>query len=183
MDKNLPDPVHCWLAWVKAFQAASKYLYVGIEETGLCDTDFRILEVLLNKGPLPMNTIAATVNLTPGPISVGVDRLFARGLVSRVESPEDRRVRVISLTSKGKELITPVFRKHSAKIRKVFADASQKEVRNLETVLKKIGKRAARLGTGMKQRSRSCLSETGYNKDRVGTRLEYRVALVDRRPN
>lgn len=165
MDKNSPDPVQCWLAWVKAFQVASKYLYAGIEETGLCDTDYRILEVLLNKGPLPMNTIAARVNLTPGPISVGVDRLFERGLVSRVESPEDRRVRVISLTSKGKGLITPVFRKHSAKIRKVFADASQKEVRNLETILKKIGKRAARLGTRMEPRSRSCLSETSsaYN--------------------
>jgi MarR family 2-MHQ and catechol resistance regulon transcriptional repressor len=117
-----------------------------------------------------MNTIAARVNLTPGPISVGVDRLFERGLVRRVESPEDRRVRFVSLTSKGKELITPVFRKHSAKIRKVFADASRKEVRNLETILKKIGKRAASLGTGMQPRSRSCFSETSsaYNsKDRV----------------
>jgi MarR family 2-MHQ and catechol resistance regulon transcriptional repressor len=78
---------------------------------------------------------------------VAVDRLLARGLVSRVESREDRRVRVVSLTSKGKELIAPVFRKHAAEIGNVFADATPKEVRSFETILKKIGKRAERLGT------------------------------------
>jgi len=153
MDKNSRDPVHCWLVLGKAFQSASKYLYAGLEETGIDDTDFRILEALLNKGPLPVNTIGPKVNLTPGSISVAVDRLLDRGLVSRVESPEDRRVRIVSLTSKGKELIASVFRKHAAEIRKVFADASRKELRTLETILKKIGKRAESLGTGIKPRS------------------------------
>src|ERR1700720_2293944 len=129
MDKNSRDPVHCWLVWGKAFQAAAKYLYAGLEETGIDDTDFRILEALLNKGPLPVNTIGPKVNLTPGSISVAVDRLLDRGRVSRVESREDRRVRVVSLTSKGEELIGPVFRKHAAEIRKMFADVSPKEVR------------------------------------------------------
>jgi MarR family transcriptional regulator, 2-MHQ and catechol-resistance regulon repressor len=153
MDKNSRDAVHCWLVWGKAFQAASKYLYAGLEETGIDDTDFRILEALLNKGPLPVNTIGPKVHLTPGSISVAVDRLVDKGLVSRVESALDRRVRVVSLTSKGKELIAPVFRKHAAEIKKVFADASPKEVRSLETILKKIGKRAESLGSGIKPRS------------------------------
>jgi MarR family 2-MHQ and catechol resistance regulon transcriptional repressor len=153
MGKNSQDPVHCWLVWGKAFQAAAKYLYAGLGETGIDDTDFRILEALLNKGPLPVNAIGPKVFLTPGSISVAVDRLLARGLVSRVESPEDRRVRMVSLTAKGKELIAPIFRKHAAEIRKVFADASRKELRTLETILKKIGKRAASLGAGMKLNS------------------------------
>jgi MarR family transcriptional regulator, 2-MHQ and catechol-resistance regulon repressor len=150
MDKNSRDPVHCWLVLGKAFHAAAKYLHAGLQETGIDDTDFRILEALLNKGPLPVNTIGPKVFLTPGSISVAIDRLLARGLVSRVESPEDRRIRIVSLTSKGKELIAPVFRKHAAEIRRVFADASRKELRALETILKKIGKRAESLGTGMK---------------------------------
>src|SRR5882757_39927 len=124
MKKNSADPVHCWLVWMKAFQAAAKYLYAGLEETGLDDTDFRILEALLNKGPLPVNTIGPKVNLTPGSISVAVDRLLARGLVSRVESREDRRVRVVSLTSKGKSVITPIFRAHAATMEKVFSGLS-----------------------------------------------------------
>ena len=148
MDKDSRDPVHCWLVFGKAFQAASKYLYAGLEETGIDDTDFRILEALLNKGPLPVNTIGPKVNLTPGSISVAVDRLVERGLVSRVESPEDRRVRVVSLTPKGKRLIAPIFRKHAAEIGNVFADASPKELRSLQTILKMIGKRAEKLGSG-----------------------------------
>ena len=115
-----------------------------------------ILEALLNKGPLPVNTIGPKVYLTPGSISTAVDRLVERGLVSRVESPEDRRVRVVSLTAKGKELIAPIFRKHAAEIRKVFADASPKELRALEATLKKIGKRAESLGTGANPK---CLSQ------------------------
>ena len=146
MDKNSRDPVHCWLIWGKAFRAAAKYLYAGLEETGIDDTDFRILEALLNKGPLPVNTIGPKVYLTPGSISTAVDRLVERGLVRRVESLEDRRVRVVSLTPKGKRLIVPVFRKHAAEIKKVFADTSSKELRALETILKKIGKRAENLG-------------------------------------
>jgi len=153
MDKISRDPVHCWLILRKAFQAAVKYLYAGLEETGIDDTDFRILEALLNKGPLPVNTIGPKVYLTPGSISTAVDRLVERGLVSRVESPKDRRVRVVSLTPKGKGLITPVFRKHAAEIKKVFADASAKELRTLETILKKIGKRAESLEAGMQPRS------------------------------
>src|SRR5258705_2083131 len=107
MDKNSRDPVHCWLVLGKAFRAAAKYLYAGLQETGIDDTDFRILEALLNKGPLPVNTIGPKVFLTPGSISVAVDRLVDKGLVSRVESSLDRRVRLVSLTSKVKELIAP----------------------------------------------------------------------------
>jgi MarR family 2-MHQ and catechol resistance regulon transcriptional repressor len=66
-------------------------------------------------------------------------------LVSRVESPEDRRVRVVSLTQKGKRLIAPIFRKHAAEIKRVFADANAKELQILESVLKKAGKRARAL--------------------------------------
>src|SRR6201985_3929341 len=132
MGKISQDPVHCWLVLVKAFQAAAKYLYAGLAETGIDDTDFRILEALLNKGPLPVNTIGPKVYLTPGSISVAIDRLLDRGLVSRAESPEDRRVRIVSLTPKGKELIGPIFRKHAAEIKKVFADEIPKEVRHLE---------------------------------------------------
>ena len=152
MGKTSRDPVHCWLVSLKAFQAASKYLYAGLAETGIDDTDFRILEVLLNKGPLPVNTIGPKVFLTPGSISVAIDRLLDRGLVNRVESPEDRRVRIVSLTQKGKRLIAPVFRKHAAEIKKVFADASPKELQALESTLKTIGKRAESLGSGIKSR-------------------------------
>lgn len=52
-----------------------------------------------------MNTIGPIVDLTPGSISIAVERLVEKGLVTRVESAEDRRVRMVGLTPGGKNLI------------------------------------------------------------------------------
>jgi len=130
---------------MKAMRALTRYAAAGIEETGLGLSDFGVLEILLHKGPLPVNTIGPIVDLTPGSISIAVDRLFAKGLVSRVESAEDRRVRIVALTARGKALIDSAFRKHSGEMRNAFAELSPEELRGLEAALKKVGKRAATL--------------------------------------
>ncbi len=136
---------HVWLVMIKAMHALARYAAAGIEGTGLGNSDFRVLEVLLHKGPLPVNTIGPIVNLTPGSISIAVERLVEKGLVSRVESAEDRRVRMVALTPAGKNLIAPGFRKHAAHMRRVFSALSAEELRNFEMALKRVGKRAAGL--------------------------------------
>ena len=143
MAKVIQPPEHVWLVMMKAMRALTRYAASGIEETGLGLSDFGVLEALLHKGPLPVNTIGPIVDLTPGSISTAVDRLFAKGLVSRVESAEDRRVRIVALTPRGKALIDSAFRKHSRQMRKAFAELSPEELRGLEAALKKVGKRAA----------------------------------------
>ena len=117
---------------MKAMRALTRYAAAGIEETGLGLSDFGVLELLLHKGPLPVNTIGPMVNLTPGSISIAVDRLVAKGLVSRVESAEDRRVRIVALTPRGKDLIVSAFRKHSGQMKRVFSELSPEELRGLE---------------------------------------------------
>src|SRR6201996_6338360 len=96
--------VHVWLVFMKAFQALLPHAANSIKRTGLGDSDFRVLEVLLNKGPLPVNTIGPKVWLTPGSISVAVERLVKKGLVSRNDHAGDRRVRQVELTPKGRAL-------------------------------------------------------------------------------
>jgi MarR family transcriptional regulator, 2-MHQ and catechol-resistance regulon repressor len=145
MPRGFQGTDHVWLVMMKAMRALTKYAAAGIEETGLGLSDFGVLEILLHKGPLPVNTIGPIVDLTPGSISTAVDRLFAKGLVSRVESSEDRRVRIVALTPRGKALIDSAFRKHSGQMRKAFAELSPEELRGLEAALKKVGKRAATL--------------------------------------
>src|SRR5258705_5437 len=122
-------PLHSWLVMSKAMQAITRYALAGLEKSGLGDSDFRILEVLLHKGPLPVNVIGPKVNLTPGSISVAVDRLVAKGLVSRVECSKDRRVRMVALTPRGKSVIAPIFKEHVATMEKVFAALSSAELR------------------------------------------------------
>jgi MarR family 2-MHQ and catechol resistance regulon transcriptional repressor len=127
---------------LKAMRALTRYAAAGIEETGLGLSDFGVLEILLHKGPLPVNTIGPIVDLTPGSISIAVDRLVAKGLVSRIESAEDRRVRIVALTPRGKDLIVKAFRKHAGQMKRVFSELSSEELCAMEGALKKVGKRA-----------------------------------------
>src|SRR6202521_5722747 len=145
MAHGVQETSHVWLVMMKAMRALTRYAAAGIEETGLGLSDFGVLEVLLHKGPLPVNTIGPVVDLTAGSISIAVDRLVEKGLVSRVESAEDRRVRIVALTPRGKTLIDSAFRKHSGQMKRVFSELSPDELRGLEAALKKIGKRAAAL--------------------------------------
>jgi len=131
--------VHVWLVFIKAFQALFPHAAESIKRTELGDSDFRVLEVLLHKGPLPVNTIGPKVWLTPGSISVAVDR----GLVSRRDHPDDRRVRRVELTPKGRALITRGFGEHAAAMENVANVLSTNERLTLLRLLKKLGKHAA----------------------------------------
>ena len=144
-EENRPQSLHAWLIMLKAWQSISRYLLPALLEEGLGESDFRVLEVLLHKGPMPVNTIGPRVDLNPGSVSVAVDRLYKKGLVSRVESPHDRRVRTVALTEKGRKMFFPLFRRHAALINRAFQDVSSQELQHLEVVLKKIGKRAESL--------------------------------------
>jgi MarR family transcriptional regulator, 2-MHQ and catechol-resistance regulon repressor len=143
--KRPPEPLHTWLIMLKAWQSMSRYLLPTFLAEGLGESDFRVLEVLLHKGPMPVNAIGPKVYLNPGSVSVAVDRLHKKGFVSRVECTEDRRVRTVSLTEKGGQTFVPLFRRHTALIKRAFQDVSSEELQQLELILKKIGKRAESL--------------------------------------
>jgi MarR family transcriptional regulator, 2-MHQ and catechol-resistance regulon repressor len=136
--------VHVWLVLMKAFQSIMPHAAESIALTELGDSDFRILEALLHKGPLPVNTIGPIVWLTPGSISVAVDRLVKKGLVARKDHPNDRRVRQVQLTPKGRALITRGFREHAVAMEDAVGVLSENERLTLLRLLKKLGKHTAR---------------------------------------
>jgi MarR family 2-MHQ and catechol resistance regulon transcriptional repressor len=140
-----PEAAHTLLVMLKALRAIHHFALPAILKAGLGESDFRVLEVLLHKGPMPVNVIGPKVDLNPGSVSVAVDRLYKKGLVSRVESDNDRRVRTVSLTEKGRRVFLPIFREHAALIKLAFQDVSPQEQRRMEEVLKKIGRRAEEL--------------------------------------
>jgi MarR family transcriptional regulator, 2-MHQ and catechol-resistance regulon repressor len=143
--KKAPEATHAWLVMLKASQAIARYLRPSMSAECLGDSDFRVLELLLHKGPMPVNAIGPKVDLNPGSVSVAVDRLYKKGLVSREECSSDRRVRTVSLTEKGNQVFHPLFHRHSALIKQIFEEVSPEELQRFETLLKKIGRRAESL--------------------------------------
>jgi MarR family 2-MHQ and catechol resistance regulon transcriptional repressor len=110
-----------------------------LEPGWMGDSDFRVLEVLLHKGSLPVNTIGPKVWLTPGSIGVAVDRVEEKALVKR-KNTDDRRVRLVELNAKGRALITKTFREHATAIEEAAAVLSKEERLILLRLLKKLGK-------------------------------------------
>jgi MarR family transcriptional regulator, 2-MHQ and catechol-resistance regulon repressor len=150
--RKTPEAIHTWSIMLKAIRATHHFALPPILKQGLGDSDFRVLDVLLDKGPMPVNALGPQVDLNPGSVSVAVDRLYKKGLVSRVESESDRRIRTVSLTEKGRRVFVPIFRQHAVLIKRAFQDVSPEEQRQMEEVLKRIGRRAEELGEQEGQR-------------------------------
>jgi DNA-binding MarR family transcriptional regulator len=52
-----------------------------------------------------MSKVSEGFDITPAAASQLVDKLVQSGLMQRVEDPDDRRAKLLSLTDKGRELI------------------------------------------------------------------------------
>src|ERR1700741_3806869 len=87
-----------WIVLAKCHRALSRLVESTIEASGLCLSDFMVLEALLHKGPLTITEIQAKVLLASGSMTVAVDRVERKGLVVRKTTPGDRRARLLELT-------------------------------------------------------------------------------------
>ena len=93
-------------AWMDIFMHRSmRGWWRYAKSTGLSMPQFSILMQLHHKGPCGMSGISEGYDITPAATSQLVDKLVQSGLIQRVEDPNDRRAKLLSLTDKGRELI------------------------------------------------------------------------------
>ena len=141
--RNAPTGTHTYLVLWRASRAMEARALCSIQTTGLCATDFGVLEALLYKGPLPVNVVGKKVLLTSGSMTTAVDRLVERGLVARKDDPTDRRIRVVALTAAGRRLIKNAFARHQSHLDVVVGVLTRDERTTLVTLLRKLGKHAS----------------------------------------
>jgi MarR family transcriptional regulator, 2-MHQ and catechol-resistance regulon repressor len=137
------DAAHLWLVLARCHHALSHIAERSIKDTGLGLTDFAALEALLHKGPLSITEIQSKVPLALGSMTAAVDRLEERGLILRTPSPEDRRVKILKLSPKGRSVVKAAFTRHAADLETVMAVLDQREKRQLHDFLKRVGLFAA----------------------------------------
>jgi MarR family 2-MHQ and catechol resistance regulon transcriptional repressor len=127
---HTPKGVTLWLALWRVTRDIDRIACGNIASLGLCPTDFGALEILLNRGPTPVNAIAETVMVTSGSMTTAVDRLVTKGLVRRETHPGDARVRMVELTDQGRTLIEAAYDTHASAIEQVFEplDAGERSV-------------------------------------------------------
>jgi len=75
------------------------------EPHGVTPVQYAALQTIGNSPGIDQRTLARTIGFDTSTIAGVLDRLEARGLVLRNASPDDRRVRLLSLTAEGQALL------------------------------------------------------------------------------
>lgn len=106
---------------------------------GLTQTQFAALAKLYEVGPCSQNQLGRRIYLDAATIKGVVDRLVARGFVTAVSDPKDRRRRAVALTERGRQG-TEAAQLVAAEITTAtLAPLSEDERRTLVKLLRKLG--------------------------------------------
>ncbi|MFZ0382851.1 MAG: MarR family transcriptional regulator [Solirubrobacteraceae bacterium] len=107
---------------------------------GLRGTDFAVLATLvrLEGDTLSQRRLGAELGLSPGTISLRIDRLVGRGLVEREPDPDDGRGAVISITRHGRELFEACAPEHLTNAGELLSGLSDEERDQLDHLLGKL---------------------------------------------
>ena len=93
-------------AWMDAFMHRSMRGWNHFaKSTGLSMPQFSILMQLHHKGSCGMSEVSDRFDISPAAASQLVDKLVHAGYLERTEDPSDRRAKLLTLSTKGGELI------------------------------------------------------------------------------
>jgi MarR family 2-MHQ and catechol resistance regulon transcriptional repressor len=128
--------------WVKLARASTTFNHLtarDIEQYGLTQPQFGVLEMLGHLGPLPAGEISKRMLVTAGCITVILDNLEKDGLVERTRNGEDRRVINVQLTPHGQATFKRIFPKHTKRVTELASVLTEEEQTDLSDLLKKLG--------------------------------------------
>ena len=93
-------------AWMDAFMHRSMSGWNHFaKSTGLSMPQFSILMQLHHKGPCGMSEVSERFDISAAAASQLVEKLVQSGHLERAEDPSDRRAKLLTLSTKGSELI------------------------------------------------------------------------------
>ncbi|MFC9245664.1 MarR family winged helix-turn-helix transcriptional regulator [Streptomyces sp. NPDC057136] len=121
--------------------ALDQRLRPPFQAAGLGGGDFDVLAALRRSGEpyaLSAGELSRTVLVTTGAISKRVDRLEARGLVSRSVAESDSRGRLVTLTAEGSELTDELIAVHLDNQRRLLSGLSADEQTRLGDLLERL---------------------------------------------
>lgn len=121
--------------WTLAEREGLTYL----ADRDLSLTQIRTLLMLtMADAPLPVNRIAERMELSAPAACRNIHRLVRLGLLERRESREDRRVRLVSITPQGRELVDRHQEPRRAALRMLIGRLPDEEVGAFNTALHRL---------------------------------------------
>ena len=105
------------------------------EYQNITTNDMHVIEAIGMKEPKNMTTVARSLMVTTGTLTIAVNGLVKKGFVERTRSEEDRRVVLISLTDKGRKVFADHQKFHEDMVAAVTEELSDEEQVILEKAL------------------------------------------------
>jgi MarR family 2-MHQ and catechol resistance regulon transcriptional repressor len=139
------EALDAYVKLLRASRAVLARVEPRLAAAGLTTTQFGVLEAILHKGPLSQRDLSLKVLTSPGNMTDLIDKLETRGLVRRIRQKTDRRAVRVELTGEGRMLIEPLFAAHAGDIDEAMAGLDGTELRQLGTLLRKLGLAAGEL--------------------------------------
>lgn len=124
----------------RSTESISSYVHAILSDFELSESQFGILEAIHHLGPLCQKDLATKILKTTANITLTIDKLEKRGLVTREKNPEDRRYYSICLTAEGQNLIATVFPLVKERITNVMTALNISELEELARMCKVLGK-------------------------------------------
>ena len=93
--------------------------------------DMHVIEAIGMEGAKNMTSVARSLEVTTGTLTIAINSLVKKGYVDRVRSEEDRRVVLISLSEKGRRAYLHHRRFHEQMIESVVEELTEEEQRIL----------------------------------------------------
>ena len=129
-------------AYVKLLRAANAsvaYARVGLEEAGLSQGQFAVLEALYHVGPLYLGDLARRILTSSGNLTLVVDNLEKRGLARRKPHGRDKRFVLAAITPAGRRLMARIFPEHARRITEIMARLTSAEQDALGSLCRRLG--------------------------------------------
>ena len=109
-----------------------------MNESGLTLPQLVTLHILEEAGVRTISAIAAALRLSPAATSHLIDRLVTGGLVGRIEDPQDRRQKRVTITSAGRRLVDRVQRERTREMTEAVSVLSPEVCREFGRVLSRV---------------------------------------------
>ncbi len=104
----------------------------------ISNNDMHIIEAIGIEEPRNMSTVAKSLSVTVGTLTIAVNSLVKKGYVKRVRSEEDRRVVLLSLPEKGLRAYRHHAQFHKQMVEAVMQNMTEEELSVLVRALQNL---------------------------------------------
>ena len=101
----------------------------------ISNNDMHIIEAIGENDAKNMSTVAKSLSVTMGTLTIAINSLVKKGYVDRIRSEKDRRVVLISLSEKGKRAFSHHKQFHEQMVKATIKGLSRDEMKVLGQAL------------------------------------------------